>query len=383
MAAAEEIDDEGYLRVEGGKKIPILNVGPATFIDRTIAIYGPSKTGKTVITKHIMKVVSNHIEQILIVAPSEPSNRTYAGIVDPPLIHYRLYLADPGKPKKDDGIKGGLRFLEAVWQRQEMMASIYTQANKLDVLASLYKRLSRTLKDEGDKVIKNIDSKRRATIDRVREQYATEPGRSEEKVSEITEKFTKMLTLLYKKFITLSHENLSARKDLSESERYSLEYLDFNPRLLLIFDDCAAQLKPYFSKEVFRLLFYQNRHSFITVIICCQDDTDLPTNLRKNAFLSFYTEPIVCRANFDRPSNNFPKATRHYVGTIVDAVFKGHRKLAYIREDDRRLHFYHVKFPFPKMFEFGSAATRELCSLVQSDGISMDAENPYFKCFKL
>ncbi|NBP51235.1 MAG: hypothetical protein EBU70_08670 [Actinobacteria bacterium] len=378
-----DLDEEGNLNTESGKKVPELVVGPSMFIDRTVAIYGPSKTGKTVITKHIMKAVNGHIEQIIIVAPSEPSNRSYEGVVDPPFIHYRLYLADPANPKKDDGAKGALRFLEAVWKRQEMMAAIYTRANNAEILAQLYGRLPKEVRAEGLRHIEVINAKRGRVIERVRKQFAAEPGRREEKVKEVNEKFKKMLVLLYKKYIAPLYEELWESDDLSEDERYSLYYLTFNPRLLLIFDDCAAQLKPFFNKDIFRLLFYQNRHSYITVVLCCQDDTDLPTNLRKNAFLSFFTEPIVCMSNFERASNKFPKPTKQYIAEIVGDVFKGHRKMAYIREDDRRQHFYHVQFPYPKPFRFGSSASHELCDSVQSAGVSMDRENPFYDRFKI
>jgi hypothetical protein len=378
-----DLDEEGNLNTESGKKVPELVVGPSMFIDRTVAIYGPSKTGKTVITKHIMKAVNGHIEQIIIVAPSEPSNRSYEGVVDPPFIHYRLYLADPANPKKDDGAKGALRFLEAVWKRQEMMAAIYTRANNAEILSQLYGRLPKEVRAEGLRHIEVINAKRGRVIERVRKQFAAEPGRREEKVKEVNEKFKKMLVLLYKKYIAPLYEELWESDDLSEDERYSLYYLTFNPRLLLIFDDCAAQLKPFFNKDIFRLLFYQNRHSYITVVLCCQDDTDLPTNLRKNAFLSFFTEPIVCMSNFERASNKFPKPTKQYIAEIVGDVFKGHRKMAYIREDDRRQHFYHVQFPYPKPFRFGSSASHELCDSVQSAGVSMDRENPFYDRFKI
>jgi hypothetical protein len=377
-----EPDETGVLLTGAGKRVPALTSSAALFLDRTVAIYGPSKTGKTVITKHIMKTVNGHIEQVLVIAPSEPSNRTYEGFVDPPFIHYRLYLADPANPKRDDGAKGALRFLEAVWKRQEMMAAIYTRANTPAVLARLYARLPAAARAEGGRYIGVIDAKRERVLERVRRQYAAEPGRREEKAKEVNEKFRKMLVLLYKKYVAPHYEALWGG-DLSEDERYSLTYLNFNPRLLLVFDDCAAQLKPFFNKDIFRLLFYQNRHSFITVVICCQDDTDLPTNLRKNAFVSFFTEAIVCASNFERASNKFPKPTRQYVEDIVGDVFRGHRKLAYIREDDRRQHFYHVQYPYPQPFRFGSGASHELCSAVQSDGVAMDRENPYFDYFKL
>jgi hypothetical protein len=380
----EDLDEEGHLHTASGKKIPSLVVGASMFIDRTIAIYGPTGTGKTVITKHIMKVVNGHIEQILVIAPSEPSNRSYEGFVDQPFIHYRLYLADAANPKKDDGGKGALRFLEAVWQRQEMMAATYTRANNAEVLAQLYGRLPKATRAEGLRYIEAFNSKRGRVVERVRKQYAAEPGRCEGKVKEVNEKFKKMLVLLYKKYVAPLYEELWGCDTLSEDERYSLTYLNFNPRLLLIFDDCAAQLKPLFVKDIFRRLFYQNRHSFITAVFCCQDDTDLPTNLRKNAFLSFFTEAVVCTSNFDRSSNKFPKSIRLHANEIADAVFaQEYRKIAYIRDDDRRQHFYHVRFPHPTPFRFGSAAAHELCESVQSQGVTMDKENPYFEYFKL
>ena len=378
-----DLNENGNLQLESGKIVPELKIPPSMFIDKTIAIYGPSKTGKTVITKHIMKTVDSFIEQILIIAPSEPSNRSYEGFVDQPFIHYRLYLADPSNPKKDDGSKGALRFLEAVWKRQEMMAAIYTRANTSEVLLSLFNMLPKESRQEGFNHIEDINDKRSRMIEKIKKQYVSDKGKRDEKIKEINEKFKKMLNLLYRKYITPHYNELFKKKSLTEDEKYSLYYLHFNPRMLLIFDDCAAQLKPFFSKEIFRLLFYQNRHSFITVIICCQDDTDLPTNLRKNAFMSFFTEPIVCLSNFERTSNQFPKQTKQLVGDICKEVFKGHRKLVYIREDDSHQQFYHCQFPYPKKFRFGSDATHELCDQVQNDGVSMDKDNPFYDRFKL
>ena len=118
-------------------------------------------------------------------------------------------------------------------------------------------------------------------------------------------------------------------------------------------------------------------------MLCCQDDTDLPTNLRKNAFTSLFTEPIVCISNFERASNQFPKATRQYVAEVVADVFVGHRKLAYIREDDRRQNFYHLTCVEPQVFRFGSDALGDLCDAVRVEGTTMDTDNPFYQKFAL
>ena len=371
------------LTTKSGKRVPELVFTPSLFMDRTSVLYGPSKTGKTVFVKNIMKQLLGHVEQVLVVAPTEPSNRSYDGFVDPALIHFRLHLPDP-EDKKDTEVKAAMRFLDTVWKRQEMMAAIYTRANDPAALKSLYGRLGRRERQAGDRHLASLERKRRRVVADIRRQYANNEGLREAKTKEVSEKFKKLLVLLYKKFLTPHVGRLwAAGGDLSEDERYSLHYLHFNPRLLFIFDDCAAELKPFFKKEIFRKLFYQNRHSFITVVICCQDDTDLPTNLRKNAFVSIFTEPIVATSSFGRPSNKFPKSTREYVNEIVPDVFQGYRKLAYIREDDKRQHFYHATCSYPRPFIFGSDALGELCDSVRSRGVTMDTDNPFYEKFRV
>ena len=373
---------EKRLYTDSGKSVPELHLTPNLFIDKTTVLYGPSKTGKTVIVKTIMKQLSVHIEQILLVAPTEPSNRSYDGFIDPSLIHYRMSLPNP-EDKKDNEHKSAMRFLETVYMRQEMMAAIYTRANAPEALSSLYKRLQPSDRKSSDQHLASLERKRRRVIENLQKKFIDSPGVSEQKVKEVNDKFEKILVLVYKKFLTPNVHKLWKKEDLSEDERYSLHYLHFNPRLLLIFDDCAAQLKPFFAKEIFRKLFYQNRHSFISVIICCQDDTDLPTNLRKNAFISIFTEQIVCISNFERSSNKFPKMIREYIAEITPLVFNGFRKLAYIREDDSHQHFYHITCNYPTPFIFGSNALFDLCKCVRSEGITMDIDNPFYEKFKV
>lgn len=374
---------EDELCTATGKKIPTLHLKATHFLDKTGVLYGPTKSGKTVFVKHIMKLVSCHIEQILVISPSESSNRSYQGIVPAPLIHYRLWLPDPKNPKKDDGAaKGAARFLEAVWSRQEMMASIYTRANNINVLLKLFKRIPKKDQKRVIKFVNRLDSKRRKVLKNLKSSYVGEESKQEEKINDINDKFKHMLVLIYKKYISKNYENIVIGK-LSQDEKYSLHYINFNPRLLLIFDDCAAQLKPLFSKDIFRKLFYQNRHSYITCLVCCQDDTDLPANLRRNALVSIFTTAIVASSNFQRNTNKFDKPTKQYVEEIIPEVYKGHRKLAYLREDDTKRNFYHVTATYSKSFRFGSNALWELCEMIQSEGTTMDKENPYYDTFRL
>lgn len=373
-----DIDNNKNLYTNKGVKIPELNISPKSYIDKTIVIYGPTKTGKTVITKNIMKYLSDYIDQILIISPTEPSNKSYEGFVDPPLIHYKIYNSDDSK---NDWKIQAFNFLESIWKRQEMMASIYTNTNKLENLKALFKYVVPHIKDEANQNINNVKSKLKNAKIQINKKY-TEDGIREENIKKINNIFTDVIIQIYKKYIYIDYKNIW-ESDLTDDERYTLQYIYFNPRLLLIFDDCAAQLKPFFSKEIFRKLFYQNRHSYITLILCCQDDTDLPANLRKNAFINFYTEPVVCLSNFERSSNKYSKNIKQYINDIISVIFKGHRKLAYIREDDKNINFYHITFNYPNPFKFGSKALQELCNIVQTKDMIMDKENPYYNLFKL
>lgn len=378
------IDDEGYLHTSSGAKIPSLKIDASTILDRTIAIYGPSKTGKTVITKNLMKILNKQIGQALIIAPSEPSNKSYEGVVDPPLIHYRMYLPKPNASSKtDEDSKGAIRFLKSIWARQEAMASTYNTANRPEILKSLYSKINHNSKQAANTIIQKIRTKEQKTCAQIKINRAMDQCRLENEIGDITTRTEAAVLKIYKKVISDNYDFLWKHQSLTKDERYSLTYIDFSPRLLLIFDDCAAQFRPLFTQDIFRMLFYQNRHCYLTVIFCCQDDTDLPPNLRKNAYISFFTTTVTASSNFERASNSFQKGTKKYVSDIVNDVFVGNRKLAYLRDDDKNQNFYHIEFQLPGKFYFGSDSVRQLCTEVKNNGMSISKENPFYKCFEI
>jgi hypothetical protein len=151
-----------------------------------------------------------------------------------------------------------------------------------------------------------------------------------------------------------------------------------NPNILVIFDDCAADLRPFFNKDEFRTIFYNGRHSFITVILCCQDDTDLHANLRKNAKLAFFTDPIVTTSNFERSSNKYPKALQDTIRNSILTVFKENRKLVY---DGKNIYHFTANL-FPP-FRFGSTILKTLCSKLSEGVDAVNVNNPFYKNFKL
>lgn len=376
-------------------QVPELDWHASLFLDRTIAVIGPSGTRKTTVVKQIMYLLKDSIEQCLVVNATELANKSYTGIVDPLFIHHRPWLPETkfssvgtgvSKNRGDDEKKGIYRFLNTLWQRQEMLVAIYKRANNLISLAKLYQRLHRDDKKEGDQYIEFIKRKRIKTVDSIKAATRHSPGECEQKVKEVQERFEEMLIATYKRFIIPNLKYIYQEYErFSEDEKYSFQYIFLNPRILVIFDDCAAELKTFFNRDVFRKMFYQNRHAKITFIICCQDDTDLTPNLKKNAFQTIYTDPVSSTTNFERKTSGLTKAMqKDMVEQIIPAIFKDEAtKLVFYRADPKRQRIYYIVAEPPPPFKFGSHAINELCDNLRVKESSLDSENPFFNKFKV
>ena len=348
------------LITKSGSRIPQLHLNPNKILDRTIVLYGRSNSGKSVFIKYIMKIVKDYIPVAFVISPTEPSNRAYEKFVDKSLIHFDLSVS-----------KGEEGFLEKLWQWTSIRSSIYHKVNKKDILMSLYSRI-RT--PEIDRMINKIESKRE---DEIRK---TPYGKHDE----IEKNYNELLVKVIKKHIQQHQHTLNRNiSDLSEEERYSLSYIDLNPRVLLVFDDAAAELKSYFNKPIFRKIFYQSRHSFITSVFASQDDTDIPANLRKNVALSIFMTPAVSKSNFERASNKFSKDLQKIANCLYDDIFTGYRKLAFIDNDINKQYFYHITAELVTPFRFGSHSLRGICGAVESEDGNIDKSNLFYRNFKL
>jgi len=366
----------------GGDPLPELAITAGTLLHKSAVLYGPSGSGKSFAIKHMMGVLSPHIDQIIVVSPTQPQNQSYTGYVEPPLIHTRVWLPDPSNPSKDDGdAKGAARFLEAVLQRQQMLASLFRRANNYDVITQLYKRVR---SGDVDRLIGTLSGKRERALAALRSVPGA--GAAAAKESSINENFKRMLVLIMKKQITIEWDRLmAARGGLSEDEIHSLTYIALNPNLLLIFDDCAAELKPLFNKVGFRKLFYQGRHSFVTSIYTMQDDTDLTPNLRKNTFISVFMDKTICLSYFEKAGNKFPKSVKERIRDIAGTVYENpslpNCKTVYIRDDPKGNQFYHYTAKHVPKRMFGSSAIIEYCEKIRADDGAADKDNPYYKKF--
>lgn len=376
MALADVVSDSGH-------PVPGMRLTKRMVLNRSIALYGPSDSGKSIYTKHILDLLRGEVDQLIIVAPTEPVNRTFANYAEGPLIHYGLTAPHPKKPgERLDGPKGAELFIKNILSRQEMLMGIWKKANQPAVLESLFARVSSRLQQEAAPVLEKLARANQTHAALLRRRFRADPSELKKKLKELEARIASNVGAVHKHFIEVDLARVwSQSARLSEEETWALTYLKMRPGIVLVFDDCAASIKSLFKKEEFRTLFYQGRHYQITVIFTFQDDTDLDTNLRKNAFISIFCGDVVCRSFFTQPSNRFSKDTKKLIEDIAPAVFKGVRKLAYMRGDPKGRLFYHVTVPAPEEKMFCSPAVQELCSGVKASSGRLNEDNPFYASF--
>jgi hypothetical protein len=328
---------------------------------------------------HLVK--SPHINQVIMISPTEPSNHSFEGWVPAPLIWYAI-KAPPGTDmgrKSKDSADAKMAFLRLIIDRQTMSTGLYKTHNKVEKFATLITKLTPEVAAAHSNAMNRLDSETRQAVSKIRRRGFT-PGKTKEVLEKFNAEFDVMRCKIHKMFINQDLKNVWNHPDIRQEERQTIYFMNVNPNLLLIFDDCAADLKPLFTKPEFRMLFYQPRHISITNIFTFQDDTDLNANLRKQAYCAVFTTAAVCRAYFEK--NSFSKEDKARANAIIPAVYgQEFQKVAYLRDDPQKNYFYRFTAKMPEKFMFGSPACRELCERVADDDGGPDEDNPYFDSF--
>lgn len=369
---------------ESGHRIPEMRLNKKVVAGRTFAIYGASGSGKTVVIKSLLDLLRKEVDQILVISPTEQSNHSYANYVPSPLIHTTMTVPDPKNPKKRiGGPRGAEMFLEMVWARQEMLKTIYEKANQLPVIRGLFMKVNASYRKQAAPLIRRIAEAQKKAERRLKERYQDQPSELKKKRKEAQEELEKALTTLYKRFILLDYGSIYQQKSkLTEDEAWALDYLEMKPGIVLVFDDCAAELKPLYKKPIFRKLFYQSRHYNITTIMCFQDDTDLDANLRKNAYISIFCTEQVCTSFFEQSANKFNKHVKAEVADLSPTIYsRQYRLMAYMRDDPRGFNYYHYTASLPDDQIFCSAPIQELCRAMKSASDKLNVDNPFYRNF--
>lgn len=329
---------------------------------RSTVLYGDSNSGKSTIIYEMFHILRRHIPIFIVISPTAASNGDFNDRVPTPLIFKA--------PTKE--------LLKGIYERQEAATVFFNKANNIETLESLYKKIS---SGKINNIIRSIKGKFKIAIQHEMHRLRGNDSLIEARVEELKETYNETLINTYRVAIRERKGELEKR-NLNSAERHCLKYLDFNPNLGLILDDCAAQIKAWGKDETIGKVFYQGRHNFITSIYTFQHDKLLDTAFRQNAFVSIFTTAKSTRAFFSRASNNFDKDEIKKVTRYIKSVFipsKTYQKFVYLKESKKPYNKYQASTY--KKFMVCFPYIQKYCELIESNEEILDEDNPFMKSF--
>jgi ABC-type dipeptide/oligopeptide/nickel transport system ATPase component len=156
---------------------------PSKFVDRSSVLFGESGTGKSFVMVDILHILKPYVEQIIVISPTDRQNHTYdKGIVPLPCIHYNI------TPK----------LLDDIWERQNALSTVYTKANKPEILKQLFDKIQGN--SYARSVIDNIHRKRRDYEEEINNENHDE-STTKAKIAEMDRECKKLIVLIYKHYI--------------------------------------------------------------------------------------------------------------------------------------------------------------------------------------
>ncbi len=284
-------------------KLAWLNKSHKNFLQRTTLLYGRTKSGKSVIIEEIMYLLKSHIPTIFVISPTNAANGTYTDKVPPQCIKKEL----------------NAEWLEKLLTRQKHISEMCRTADKIEILKNLFDKIS----TEQEMVLEKSAIKKAHDSVIYIDSSSMEFNNKKKQKAQILADRDALLKKLYKASIRNNKVSLEKNSSLTKTQQAALQFLDVNPNVLLIFDDCASTFKKLYKKTTaIKEIFYEGRWYNFTTIISAQDDKEIDSELRKNALISVFTTAQAATANFERASNGYPKHEKLRAKVCTETVFK-------------------------------------------------------------
>jgi energy-coupling factor transporter ATP-binding protein EcfA2 len=352
-----------------GDIVPIVENSQDIFLHKSTILYGSSGSGKTVLIKHILYLLKDNIPQVVIINPTNKLNNAYSSIVPKQLIYDEI----------DENL------FKIIYDKQAMGRQIYDKVQKIEPLYILFKKCA-TYDELGhykkmcviyEETKNEVDMKVRHIIDKKKQQTQLSESHQKE-----TRKFFQQTIRKNNKVF----ESDDMKYKISKDERQIIKYLDYNPNLLLIFDDCAASFKNWGKSTGVKELFFNGRHFYVTTIMSFQTDTILPPDLRSNAFISIFTTKQCALSFFENKKNGISKSDHKKYTKYVEEIFKSkdsggnYQKLCYFKNSTNYVIQYIMANVYDE-FRFGCKSLWDYCDQIKSNNAEVDINNPFYESF--
>ena len=349
--------------------IPMVKHSADIFLYRSTILFGSTTSGKTVLIRHILHLLKNRIPQIMVINPTNKLNNAYSELVPKQLIY------DTITPE----------LLQIIYEKQTMARQMYDKVQKIEPLYELfkkcasptefthYKQMSKLYKETKDNLnnrVKHIIEKKSQLTQLKEEHQKTIRG------------FFKQTIRKNKKILESSNKNHTITKD----EQQIIKYLDFNPNLIIIFDDCAASFSEWGKSNGLRELFFNGRHFYVTFIMTFQSDMILTPDLRINIHNSIFTTPQAALSFFENKKNGINKSEQKKYRKLVDEVFKSqdgipnYKKLCFFKDDPN----YKIQYMLANLYDeykFGDKALWDFCEQIKKNDEDIDTNNSFYDSF--
>lgn len=344
-------------------------------INKSIIIYGASKTGKTTLILYILKMLKKKIPNILVVSTSESQNGNFNCVVPEMCIRASFDTVDI------------YSMLKGVWERQKFVSTINKKTENITYLKDIITKLESekqkqikekeakltTIYESGKKTLEaQLDTKSNLLNFIIKSNPSNNNSEIKNALQKLTTSYEKSLKKIYHSSIKEYIDNLEINTD----EKHQLILSGINPHLLLIFDDCSDCFSDKNIQQILQQFFYRGRHVNITIIISAQDDKNIPSNLRKNAFYSIFCSCVSANSFFDKQSNGFSKEEKIYFPSICRSIMMDtgdlSQKALFVREESK---IYRIKSQLTDKFKMGCKKWWDFTNLENNDEIK---SNKYY-----
>ena len=352
--------DNEVINVDG-TLIHKLQIKPQTFLNKSIILYGPSETGKTVLIKYILSTLQNTVPICMAFVPTDDpdSSSSYSHIINNRCIIRKLETATEK--------------MKNLFIRQNDGRKVTSLVNDVSKLKLLYEK---NRIDKIDIMVNNIIKTTNDGKNSVNANFNKTPEQKVEQLEQLEKIKNDKLREVYKKGIEKYKAQMikdynEKKISLTEEELKILKFLNYNNNIVVIFDDCMAEINKWGKDEEIKKIFFQGRHYNITTIISMHHDKGFHPDLRSNAFINIFTNAQVANNYFNTKNNGIGKELSKTIPKIIDKIFKqpldptmpkNHKKLVFIPRDDNQIQFVIAKNL--NNFKFGCSGLNKLTNAI-------------------
>lgn len=345
--------------------------------DRSIIFYGPSGSGKTIIIYDFMNSTRHIFPKVIVFSPTNREKKDYEGFVPKELIYEEWDLDD----------------IRNIYEYQRAAAHIYNTANDINILHKLFERVATPPQNT---YLEQLHRKKLIALDAIKREFK-DFNDQKQRMSDVENIHKEILIKFYKEHVIKPNEKILENMNLSTEEHTTIKYLNYNPRVLIIFDDAMTEIQANLregrktNNNVIPEFFFKGRWAYITHFYAFQDDNKLDSEIKKNAFISIFTAPNVASAFFGRSATNFSAQEKAKAQAVISRVFSiteeddeddqtlKFRKFVYCRLDSEP--FKYIIADPPGDFKMCSTLVRNYCAKVRKDESKIDRNNQYLKRF--